>query len=67
MGILPAKNIVKNNHSSTYVIECVSSNNDALPAPPAEIELVLHGLPAEKALLQHYRIDGEYSNAYTAW
>ncbi len=42
-------------------------HNDALPAPPAEVELTLQGLPTNKALLHHYRIDNEHSNAYTAW
>jgi xylan 1,4-beta-xylosidase len=42
-------------------------HNDDLPAPPAEIELTLRGVAAEKALLQHYRIDQEHSNSYAAW
>jgi xylan 1,4-beta-xylosidase len=42
-------------------------HNDDLPAAPAEIELTLHGVSAEKALLQHYRIDQEHSNSYTTW
>jgi xylan 1,4-beta-xylosidase len=42
-------------------------HNDDLPAPPAEIELTLRGVAAEKALLQHYRIDQEHSNSYTTW
>jgi xylan 1,4-beta-xylosidase len=42
-------------------------HNDDLPAPPAEIELTLHGVAAAKALLQHYRIDQEHSNSYTTW
>jgi len=42
-------------------------HNDDLPAPPTEVVLTLQGLAAEKALVQHYRIDTEHSNAYTAW
>ena len=42
-------------------------HNDDLPAPPTEVALTLQGLAPEKALMQHYRIDKEHSNAYTAW
>ena len=42
-------------------------HNDALPAPSSEVEIVLQGVPAAAAKLQHYRIDNEYSNSYTAW
>jgi xylan 1,4-beta-xylosidase len=41
-------------------------HNDQLPAPASEVELTLRGVPA-KAKLQHYRIDNEHSNSYTAW
>ena len=41
-------------------------DND-LPAEPARIELAVGGIPARRALLHHYRIDGEHSNAYEAW
>ncbi|MDO7886874.1 GH39 family glycosyl hydrolase [Hymenobacter cheonanensis] len=52
-------------HSATVLVW--NYHNDALPAPPAEVELTLQGLATEKAQLQHYRIDNEHSNAYTAW
>ena len=42
-------------------------HNDALPAAPAEVVLTLRGLAAHQALLQHYRIDEDHSNAYAAW
>jgi xylan 1,4-beta-xylosidase len=42
-------------------------HNDDLPAPPAEVALTLQGLTPGQALVQHYRIDSEHSNAYTAW
>ncbi|MBC6611464.1 beta-xylosidase [Hymenobacter sp. BT507] len=42
-------------------------HNDDLPAPPAEVEVVLRGLTVPQALLQHYRIDQDHSNAYAAW
>jgi xylan 1,4-beta-xylosidase len=41
-------------------------NND-LPAAPAPVKLALTGVPAGKVLIEHYRIDDEHSNGYTAW
>jgi xylan 1,4-beta-xylosidase len=42
-------------------------HDDDLPAAPAEVELVVEGLPAGRALLHHYRVDAEHGNSYTAW
>ena len=44
-------------------------HDDALPAPPAAVELVLKGLPVGNtpALLHHYRIDDAHSNSFEAW
>ena len=42
-------------------------HNDVLPAPAAAVELTLQGLPAQRALVQHYRVDETHSNAYTLW
>ena len=52
-------------HSATVLLWHYHS--DDLPAPPAEIDLMLQGLPAARVLTQHYRIDHDHSNAYTAW
>jgi xylan 1,4-beta-xylosidase len=44
-------------------------HDDDLPAPPAEAQVAIAGIPAgaKKVLLQHYRIDDTHSNSYTAW
>jgi xylan 1,4-beta-xylosidase len=42
-------------------------HNDDLTAAPTEVEITLRGLPAAAPKMQHYRIDGDHSNAYTAW
>jgi xylan 1,4-beta-xylosidase len=44
-------------------------HDDDLPASPASVSLSLMGLPsdAKRALLHHYRIDNEHSNAFEAW
>jgi xylan 1,4-beta-xylosidase len=40
-----------------------------LPVDPARIDLSVGGLPASvsQALLEHFRIDSNHSNAFTAW
>jgi xylan 1,4-beta-xylosidase len=44
-------------------------HDDELPAPPAAVKLEIAGLPAaaSRVMVEHFRIDEEHSNAYTAW
>jgi xylan 1,4-beta-xylosidase len=44
-------------------------HDDDVPGPDAAVELTVQGLDRshKQARLTHYRIDGEHSNAYTAW
>src|SRR5205807_2463479 len=44
-------------------------HDDDVPGPDADIVLELIGLPAPdgRALLHHYRIDQQHSNAFEAW
>jgi xylan 1,4-beta-xylosidase len=43
--------------------------DEDVPAPGAAVTVSLTGIPssAARVLLQHYRIDNDYSNAYTVW
>jgi xylan 1,4-beta-xylosidase len=41
--------------------------DDDLPAPDAMVTVNVHNVPTSRALLHHYRIDQEHSNAYTTW
>jgi xylan 1,4-beta-xylosidase len=43
--------------------------DDDVPGPSSPIQVSVAGLPASttRVLLQHYRIDADHSNAYTAW
>jgi xylan 1,4-beta-xylosidase len=38
-----------------------------VPAADASVKLTISGLPKERLLLRHYRIDQTHSNAYTVW
>jgi xylan 1,4-beta-xylosidase len=44
-------------------------HDDDLPAPAASIDLSLSDLKGDtkRALVEHFRIDADHSNAYTAW
>ena len=41
-------------------------HDDDLFAPASDIELVINGVPA-RALVEHFRIDQDHSNAFTKW
>ena len=42
-------------------------HDDDLPAPPADIDLTISGVPAGRVHVKHYRVDGEHSNSYEVW
>lgn len=42
-------------------------HDDDVPAPDAPIVLNLNGIPAEKVVLKHFRIDDSHSNSFTVW
>jgi xylan 1,4-beta-xylosidase len=42
-------------------------HDDDLPAPDANIDLTIDGLPNGRATLTHYRVDKVYSNSYERW
>jgi len=44
-------------------------HDDDITAPPTAIDLTIDGLPAgtQHALLEHFRIDSQHSNAFAAW
>ena len=44
-------------------------HDEDVPVPAAPIDLAITGLPtdARRGLLEHFRIDSDHSNAFTAW
>jgi len=42
-------------------------HDDNVPAPDAQVKVSVKGLPAQKMMLYHYRIDKENSNSYEVW
>lgn len=44
-------------------------HDDDIPSPASTIDLVITNLPPEtkRGLLEHFRVDSDHSNAFTAW
>ncbi|REA57147.1 beta-xylosidase [Dyadobacter luteus] len=42
-------------------------HDDNVPAPDATVKVSVQGLPQQKMMLYHYRIDKENSNSYEVW
>ncbi len=42
-------------------------HDDDLPAPPADVELLVDGVPGRSADITHQRVDATHGNAYEAW
>jgi len=42
-------------------------HDDDLPAPAANVDLVIDGIPDGRPTLTHYRVDADRSNSYEAW
>ena len=44
-------------------------DDEDVTSPPAQIKLEVAGLPSEarRCLLEHFRVDANHSNSYTAW
>ncbi|QMW00471.1 GH39 family glycosyl hydrolase [Spirosoma foliorum] len=53
--------------SKTASVMVWNYHDDNLPAPDAPVTVQVKGIPGAKVLLQHYRIDKQFSNSYEAW
>lgn len=56
----------KGKNSATVMVWNYHDNND-LNVPDSPVIINLEGIPANKVMLNHYRIDQEFSNSYTVW
>jgi xylan 1,4-beta-xylosidase len=55
---------VANDHSMSVLVWSYEADDLPGPAQPVTIDL---GSSHDRVLMRHYRIDGEHSNAYSAW
>lgn len=65
----PDVNAIATRKDREVEILVLNYHDDDLPFPAAPIDLVITGLPknAKRALLEHFRIDSDHSNAFAAW
>ena len=42
-------------------------HDDNKPAPDSPVNIHIKGLPEKNVMIQHYRIDQEFSNSYELW
>jgi xylan 1,4-beta-xylosidase len=54
------------NHSASVMIWNYHDKND-LNVPVTPVNVSVKGIPTQKLLLTHYRVDQEHSNSYTTW
>jgi xylan 1,4-beta-xylosidase len=54
-----------NRTASVMVWNYHDKNDLSVPATPVTVSV--KGIPAQKVLITHYRIDQEHSNSFTAW
>ncbi len=66
-GVQPDINALaaKEEHAATVMVWNYHDDNVEAPASPVAVRM--KGIPVQKVLLQHYRIDKENSNAYEVW
>ena len=81
-GALPTEDVVLNGVRARPDINVIATrrdhevqilvwnyHDDDIPAAAAPIDLLIEGLPPDvkRALSEHFRIDAQHSNAFTAW
>jgi len=65
----PDINVIATRGENAVEVLVWNYHDEDLPASAATIDLNVSGLPAklERGLVQHFRIDSNHSNAFTAW
>jgi xylan 1,4-beta-xylosidase len=63
----PDVNAFASRNGDEIAIMVWNYHDDDLPAPDAHVEIKIKNVPANRALLHHYRIDSTHSNSYEAW
>jgi xylan 1,4-beta-xylosidase len=63
----PDVNALASRQARSVTVLIWNYHDDDLPAPDAQIDLKIAGVPNGRAQVTHYRIDRDHSNAYDAW
>jgi xylan 1,4-beta-xylosidase len=66
---MPDINVIATRKSREIDVLVWNYHDDDVPFPATSINLSITGLPADekRALLEHFRVDSEHSNAFTVW
>ncbi|MFD2570181.1 beta-xylosidase [Spirosoma soli] len=60
-------NALASKNAQTATVMVWNYHDDNVPAPAAPVSVTVKGVPATKVLVEHYRIDRQFSNSYEAW
>ena len=66
---LPEVNAIATRKNQEVEVLVWNYHDDDVPFPASSVTLSINGLPAgaKRGLLEHYRIDADHSDAFTAW
>ena len=66
---MPDVNVIATRKNREIDILVWNYHDDDVPFPATSINLSITGLPSDvrRGLLEHFRVDSEHSNAFTAW
>jgi xylan 1,4-beta-xylosidase len=63
----PDVNVLASRSERTVSILVWNYHDDDVPAPPADVELLVDGVQGRSVEVTHERVDATHSNAYEAW
>jgi xylan 1,4-beta-xylosidase len=63
----PDVNAIASREDRTVAILVWNYHDDDVPAPAAQIDLAVDGIPDGSMMIHHTRIDADHSNSYEAW
>ncbi|WP_018618400.1 GH39 family glycosyl hydrolase [Spirosoma luteum] len=60
-------NALATKDAKTAAVMVWNYHDDNLPASDTPVSIRISGVPVQRVLVQHYRIDKQFSNSYEAW
>ena len=60
-------NALASKGDKTAAVMVWNYHDDNLPVPDAPVSVQVKSVPGQRVLLQHYRIDNQFSNSYEVW
>jgi xylan 1,4-beta-xylosidase len=60
-------NAIASKNSNSICVIVWNYHDDDLTGPSSAVELTINGIPNDKVLLHHYRVDQQFSNSFEKW